>query len=797
MCEKEDISKRANGFATDRRKWAIMKQNVVLLIIVFFLATPVVAQVQHTKDTLLIAISSDFEPFTFLNAEGKPAGMFVDMWRLWAEKTGKKVEFIASTWEISLENLRTGKADIHSGFLYSPEHLKWINSSQPLYEAGVTLFYPLRQDKTFDIKELSGQTLAVIHGSQLEQFLINTYPGIRVLTCDTREELVKVSREGKTKGFIATAHVGASAIDRLGFSGEFETLDGMLYREKFQAGVLKNNKELLSLIDKGFNAITYEEKSKIEARWIPDPATRYYTSSLGIHLTPEEESWLRKHPSIKVGMSPVIPPLKFAEKGVVKGIEPDYLNLLSEYTGIRFEYVIEDFSAMDAKVKSGDIDMFISFYIPERLAYMTFTEPMMDFKQVIITRADGPFISGIGALKGKKVATIKGVKLYEKLLSPYPDIEVIQVAGSDETFKAVAESKADALIARTYTAGYVMQHYPTLKIAGIAEFPPDPYRYAVRKDYPELVAILNKAIAAIPRDQHDAIVQKWFNVRIEYRPNWTQVLQWILVVGGVFTVLLAFTVFWNRRLRREIERRKKAEEQNRLYTEELSRSNIDLQQFAYVASHDLQEPLRMISSYLQLLERRYKDKLDDDASTFIGYAVDGATRLQNLIAGLLEFSRVKTHGCDFAPVAIRAVVERVCQDLQPLIRESGAEVRFGEMPVIQGDELQIARLFQNLLHNAIKFRRQGVPSVIDIHAEKTAADWVFSISDNGIGIEDQYFQRIFTIFQRLHRREDYPGTGIGLAICRRIVERHGGRIWLESNPGAGTSFYFSIPGKIF
>jgi len=483
-------------------------------------------------------------------------------------------------------------------------------------------------------------------------------------------------------------------------------------------------------------------------------------------------------------------------EGVVKGIEPDYLNLLSEYTGIRFEYVIEDFSAMDAKVKSGDIDMFISFYIPERLTYMTFTEPMMDFKQVIITRADGPFISGIGALKGKKVATIKGVKLYEKLLSPYPDIEVIQVAGSDETFKAVAESKADALIARTYTAGYVMQHYPTLKIAGIAEFPPDPYRYAVRKDYPELVAILNKAIAAIPRDQHDAIVQKWFNVRIEYRPNWTQVLQWILVVGGVFTVLLAFTVFWNRRLRREIERRKKAEEQNRLYTEELSRSNIDLQQFAYVASHDLQEPLRMISSYLQLLERRYKDKLDDDASTFIGYAVDGATRLQNLIAGLLEFSRVKTHGCDFAPVAIRAVVERVCQDLQALIRESGAEVRFGEMPVIQGDELQIARLFQNLLHNAIKFRRQGVPSVIDIHAEKTAADWVFSISDNGIGIEDQYFQRIFTIFQRLHRREDYPGTGIGLAICRRIVERHGGRIWLESNPGSGTCFYFSIPGKM-
>lgn len=518
---------------------------------------------------------------------------------------------------------------------------------------------------------------------------------------------------------------------------------------------------------------------------------------LTLPLSPAEKTWLRDHPTIRVGMSPVIPPLKFTDKGVVKGIEPDYLDLLSEYTGIEFQYVIEDFSKMDDKVKSGDIDMFISFYIPERLSYMTFTEPLMDFKQVIITRSDEPFISGVGALKGRKVATIKGVKLYEKLLSPYPEIEVVPVADSDETFKAVVASRADALITRTYTAGYVMQHYPTLKIAGIAEFPTDPYRYAVRKDYPELVAILNKAITAIPQDQFDAIVQKWFNVSIEYRPNWRQVLQWALLVGGIVALLFAFILFWNRRLVKEIERRKEAEGKNRLYTEELARSNIDLQQFAYVASHDLQEPLRMISSYLQLIERRYKDKLDDDANTFIHYAVDGATRLQNLIAGLLEFSRVKTHGRDFAPVAVREIVEGVCLDLQPLIKESGAEVHLGEMPVIQGDEAQIARLFQNLLHNALKFRKQGIPPVIDIRAEKTDSGQVFSIRDNGIGIEGQYFERIFTIFQRLHRREDYPGTGIGLSICKQIVERHGGRIWLESSVDNGSTFYFSIPGNTY
>ncbi len=245
-----------------------------------------------------------------------------------------------------------------------------------------------------------------------------------------------------------------------------------------------------------------------------------------------------------------------------------------------------------------------------------------------------------------------------------------------------------------------------------------------------------------------------------------------------------------------ISERRKAEEEHRLFTEELARSNVDLQQFAHVASHDLQEPLRMVSSYLQLIERRYKDHLDDDANTFIHYAVDGANRMQDLIVGLLEFTRIRTHGQDFAPVEVMAILQAVCRNLHSLIVESGAVVRYEKLPVIRADEAQITRLFQNLLQNALKFRREGIAPVIKISAEKTAAGQVFSVHDNGIGIEQQYFERIFTIFQRLHTREQYPGTGIGLAICKRIVERHGGKIWLESSADAGTTFYFSIPGDV-
>jgi diguanylate cyclase (GGDEF)-like protein/PAS domain S-box-containing protein len=276
-------------------------------------------------------------------------------------------------------------------------------------------------------------------------------------------------------------------------------------------------------------------------------------------LTPSEETWLRNHKPIRVGMSPTFPPLKFSEKGVIKGIEPDYLNLLSEYTGIQFEYVVCDFSVMDAKIKSGEMDMFLSFNIPQRLSYMTFTKPFMEFKQVIIARNDAPFMSGIAALKGKKMATVKGVRLYDKLLSPYPEIEAVPVGTMEEMFRAVSESKADALIAQTFLAGYMMPNYPNLKAVGVPDLPPEPYLYAVRKDYPELVGILNKAIQSIPKDRFDAIVQKWFTIRVEYRPNWSEITKWAVVIVGVFTLILGLTLFWNRRLVWEIDIRKKTE----------------------------------------------------------------------------------------------------------------------------------------------------------------------------------------------------------------------------------------------
>ena len=234
---------------------------------------------------------------------------------------------------------------------------------------------------------------------------------------------------------------------------------------------------------------------------------------------------------------------------------------------------------------------------------------------------------------------------------------------------------------------------------------------------------------------------------------------------------------------RELERR----------SVELQRSNADLTQFAYVASHDLQEPLRMVGSYMGLLARRYEGKLDATADRYIHFAIDGANRMQALIQDLLTYSRAGTQSLDKRPVSSEQVLRAALTNLDLAIKESSAIIRYADLPVVEADETKLLQVLQNLIGNAVKFRKPDIAPEISVTAQRSNGDWLFSVADNGIGFDPRYCDRIFQVFQRLHGVGKYPGNGIGLAICRRIIEHHGGKLWAESQPDIGSTFFFTIP----
>ncbi len=245
-------------------------------------------------------------------------------------------------------------------------------------------------------------------------------------------------------------------------------------------------------------------------------------------------------------------------------------------------------------------------------------------------------------------------------------------------------------------------------------------------------------------------------------------------------------------LEREVQERQRAIEQLQRMAEELQRSNHDLEQYAYVASHDLQEPLRQVTSFAQLLSRKYAGRLDGEAREYLDFIVDGAARMQNLIRDLLAYSRVTSEEEDIKRVNVQDVLDRALRNVRVMLEENNVWVTHDPMPIVPADPLRLMQVFQNLIGNAVKFRSECRPR-IHVGARREDREWLFSVADNGIGFSPEHSERIFQIFQRLHSRDKYTGTGIGLAICKRVIERHGGRIWAESSPGQGATFYFTIP----
>jgi PAS domain S-box-containing protein len=555
-----------------------IRVSIVLLIILLIVKGSIYAEVLRqeqslqvkkllqgtditAKDVLIIACFGNYAPFSFSDYEGKPAGMVIDFWRLWAQKTGRAITFrIFNDWTESIHDLKSGIVDIHSGLLRSQAREDWIGFSQPFYEIKTTLFYPMKYGKVSNLAQLKDQKVGVIRGSFQEEYLHRQYPGVNIVTFRNNEEMAIAASNGQLRAFLSELPGMLVTLNRLGTAGEIDLSKDLLFSNKVSACVRKGNNDLLAIINHGLEQIAHQELAAIESRWITNPDARYFKARLAqLTLTAAETLWLRDHPALRVAGPRAFPPFQYIEEdGSVAGMASDYIRILSEQLGVRMEVQTDlMWPEVLQNAKDRKLDLLsCTARTADRETYLTFTNPYLSFPMVIISQKDGPFIGGLQDLYGKKVAVIRKASTYEWLQRDQIGIEPHFVNSPLEALEAVSVGLAEAHVGNLAAISYLIEKngLTNLKVAAPTDYGNYDLHFAVRSDWPELVSILNKALDSISQEKHNAIRQKWIAVRYEYGldPDYLKTIG--IRIGVAVAVILILTLLWNWQIRLNEER---------------------------------------------------------------------------------------------------------------------------------------------------------------------------------------------------------------------------------------------------
>lgn len=467
------------------------------------------------KDRLVISCSKGYTPFTSLSPSGRPAGLLVDIWRLWAQKTGKQVEFSFSDWEGSLKQVRSGRADIHSGLCITKDRLAEFDFSRAFYGVKSGIFFNLRRLDISRPKDLAGRKVAVVAGSTNEQYLRREMPRVKLDTYPDSDALIHAVGSGEVQVFLEETAVAMDGLARLGERGSFERLPGWQTSQKIHAAVKKGNRDLLALVKAGFQAISPREMAVLEKRWIRDPELQYHTkAALAPQLNESEKAWLKEHKVIVLGGEANWPPMEFVSaQGVHQGVAAEYMRLLEKRLGVRIKVVgAFPWADMLEKVKKKQLaGMTCIARSQERESYLSFTEPYFYCPYMVFTRRDHPPVKDIKELAGKAIAVEDGFFLQRKLQDKFPEIRLLPVADTLSALRAVADGKAQAYVGNLMVAEYLIKRHSLgeLNIACPPPWPGAKLRIGIRRDWPQLVSILDKALDTITSEEQDEINSKW------------------------------------------------------------------------------------------------------------------------------------------------------------------------------------------------------------------------------------------------------------------------------------------------
>ena len=516
-------------------------------------------------DSLVIAAALGSPPLSMLNAQGEPAGLLIDFWNLWSEKTGRPVEFKFAIWNVALGYVRDGNAQIHYGLAFTEERDGYIDYSQPFYGLEYRLFYSTNLGPVGNLSELEGYKVGAFKGTTQEVYLRESLPGVETVAFVDGLEMINATITGEIRAFLEAAPVTEAFLSRRGLSGSIIADSHVLFSEDMFAAVVEGDGETLKLVDEGLNAISIDELREIESRWIADPENRYFEKTAGlVRLTGEERQWLQNHNILLGGADPEFPPYDFFDAEVGhSGVSSDYVRLMEERLGVDIQ-VVPGLAWADildrAKERTLDVVYCIS-ETPSRREHLNFSQPYANFPIVIITREDENFISGLDDLADLRVMVVAEYSTQESVEIDFPDLDLLTAATPEDALRAVSTGVADAFVGSLGVTSYLIQKegLTNLKVAA-----PTPYTvelsFAVRKDWPELVSILNKGLASISKEQRDEIYRKWISVRFDTKTDIGELWRVGLQVGGVAAVILIIALAWTLQVRRKERAIRESEE---------------------------------------------------------------------------------------------------------------------------------------------------------------------------------------------------------------------------------------------
>jgi len=755
------------------------------------------------EDRLIVGLPDGALPFSGRNSRGEPAGMLIDIWKLWAQKSGRNIDFRLASWPQLLQALKQGEIDLHGGLFTSPERWRFMDFSQPFYQVASGLFYHERLGvlkKPEDLREFKAGAIA---GTVYGPYLRSRFPSLQIFEYADTGALIAAAIKGEIDLFLDQTPIVLALLDRMGERGNFRLLKGVLERSALHAGVAKGS-PLLAVIDGGFDKIKGKELDDIEKTWIPPGEEDLAVKAVpDIRLTAAEQAWIAEHRNLRLGIDQTWPPFEFFdEKGVYRGMAADYINLLNERLGLSMNAVSGlTWAQVEASARDRALDVISCLTeTPERGKSLQFTQPYLSFPMVVIMRADAPLLTDLADLRDKQVVVVEGYAIHQYLREQAPEIPVRTVKVPLDGLRTVSLGQADAYIDNLAVATHLIQshHLTNLKVAAPATQWSDELRLGVRSDWPQLVTILNKGLASITAEEHAAIRRKWLSVRYDYGVNPADVRRWGMY-AGILTALL-ITLFllrnrylhrWNARLSAEIEERLAAECRAEAANEAKS-------EFLANMSHEIRTPMNAI---LGMTHLALQTPLDIRQRDYLEKVESSGRMLMRVIDDILDFSKIEAGRLDMERVEF--FLDDVLKSLADLsatkAQRKGLELVFAPTPEVPrqllGDPLRLEQVLINLVDNAIKFTPSGEVVLTVERLAETPEEVLlrFTVQDTGIGLSADQIARLFRPFTQADNTTTrrFGGTGLGLAISRRLVGMMGGEISAESEEGRGSRFTFT------